>query len=425
MRLFITAVLIAFCMGCTDFPDPAYNPLESLVFTNNGLDKKGYAEDYITDSLLVTITESYTGAAVSGCRVEFEVTGGDGAVDDGVVITDANGNASTRWKLGGTITQHTVEARIFSTTGKFLATIPFTATVFLAGEWNATGAQPDIYITDMAADTINGISMAISGNTLYKQGDLYFNWIRLMDNNTYPDFRKIVIDNNLNFYVGNGYGQLYKSADHGMTWYECNKPWPEFSIYFFIKITSDNYIWISMPGKPLRCSRNGGLTWTTENAGLPDNEWLGDIYRLSDGSYFLLSQLNNLYQSIDGGHSWMPAIAPQNTIKLYVTPDDEIILFNRQGGISIHKSIDNGVSFDKKFTAFTQFELPMDHTVHKNGNYYYLLIPGYGILRTSNFETFEPYWVNHEASDMFMDDEGVFIAKQVNGGRVYYKDNRE
>lgn len=424
MRLLTLTVLFAACLGCSEFPDPAVIPLENLIFTNNGLDKKGYSGEYISDSILVNVREAYTSANLSGYRVEFAVIGGDGSVDNDEVITDMNGNAVTSWKLGSVVTQQSLEARIFNPSGKFLAAIPFTATGFLPGNWNATTAQPDIAITDMASDTVNGVTMAISGNTLYRQGDLYFDWIRLMDINTYTDFRKIVIDNNLNFYAGNGYGQLYKSADHGITWYECTKPWQDYSIYLILKITGDNFIWVSMPGRPLRCSRDGGLTWTTENTGLQDNEWLGDIYRLSDGTYFFLSQFGNLYQSTDGGHSWLPVITPQNTKKLFVTADDEIILFNEQGGISIHKSTDKGASFTKKFTAFTQFTTQMDHTVHKRGNNYYLLIPGYGILRTTDFETFEPHWVNYDVSDMFMDDEGVFIAK-LNGGRVYYKDNRD
>jgi hypothetical protein len=65
----------------------------------------------------------------------------------------------------------------------------------------------------------------------------------------------------------------------------------------------------------------------------------------------------------------------------------------------------------------------MDHTVHRKDNDYYLLIPGYGILRTTRFEQFTTFWLNNEANDMMMDAGGNFLVRNWNFQQVYYLDN--
>ncbi len=424
MKLFAIAIFLIIFTACTDFPDPENTPVESYSFSNNGLDRKGFANDYISDSLLINVRDNYQGLYLPGFQVLFEVTEGGGEVDNTEIYTDAQGNAYTRWKLGTSGTEQLVEAQIFNPSGKYLATVPFRAIGFLPGAWNTVTLQPDLSFSDMAADSLNEVTFAIGGSGLYIQGERYFDWYYSTSYNLNSP-RRIILGTDQKFYVSTWYGQLFKSPDHGATWQECTKPWPDHSYYFFMTLTKDNYIWATASGRPLRCSRDGGKTWTDASEGLPAEELLGDIYRLTDGTLFFLSLNCNLSKSVDDGNTWTSVIVTGYPLKLYVTENDELILFTQQAGISILKSTDKGEHFIKKYSVWPAFGTLMDHTVYKRGNTYYILIPGYGILQTTDFEKFDTIFNNDAVNDMFMDDEGVIIARELYGQQVHYRDTNQ
>jgi hypothetical protein len=95
------------------------------------------------------------------------------------------------------------------------------------------------------------------------------------------------------------------------------------------------------------------------------------------------------------------------------------------GVMSVYKSPDKGESFTRKYIVGPVFSTLMDHTIHKHGKNYYILIPGFGILLTTDFEKFDVYWYNEDLNDMFMDDEGVIIARELGGQQVHYRDTRQ
>ena len=421
MKLVALGIFLTIFTACADFPDPENTPVESYSFNNNGLDRKGFANDYISDSLLINVRDSYQGICLPGFLVLFEVTKGGGEVDNTEIFTDGQGNAYTRWKLGTSGTEQLVEAQIFNPSGKYLATVPFRAIGFLPGAWNTVSFQPDLSFSDMAADTINGVTLAIGQGGIYEQGERYFDW-NLTAYNNLNGPRRIILGADQKLYVSTWYGQLFKSSDKGVSWQECNRPWPDHSYYFFMTLTHDNSIWVTAIGKSLRCSRDGGETWTDASAGLPAEELLGDIYRLTDGTLFFLSLNCHLNKSVDDGHTWTSVSVSNYPIKLYVTDNDELILFNQEAGISILKSTDKGEHFIKKHSVWPAFGTLMDHTVYKRGRTYYILIPGYGILLTTDFEKFETIFNSDAVNDMFMDDEGVIIARELGGQQVHYRD---
>lgn len=423
MKLFALAIFLTIFTACVDFPDPENTPVESYSFSNNGMDRKGFANDYISDSLLINIRDNYQGVYMPGFQVLFEVTEGGGEVDNTEIYTDFQGNAYTRWKLGTSGTEQLVEAQIYSPAGKYLATIPFRAVGFLPGAWNTVTLQPDLSFSDMAADSLNEVTFAIGSSGLYIQGERYFDWYYSTSYNINSP-RRIILGTDQKFYLSTWYGQLFKSSDHGATWQESTKPWPDHSYYYFMTLTKDNYIWATASGRPLRCSRDGGVTWTDASAGLQSEELLGDIYRLTDGTLFFLSLNCHLYKSVDDGHTWTGISVSGYPLKLYVTEKDEIILFNQEAGISIVKSTDKGENFLKKHSVWPAFGTLMDHTVYKRGGTYYILIPGYGILVTDDFERFETIFNSDAVNDMFMDDEGVIIARELGGQQVHYRDTQ-
>ena len=127
-----------------------------------------------------------------------------------------------------------------------------------------------------------------------------------------------------------------------------------------------------------------------------------------------------VYYSDDDGHTWTKVNAPSYSLKLYVTDDDELILINQDNGLSIYKSTDKGGHFVLKRNVHPLLSTLMDHTVHRQGSDYYLLIPGYGILRTTDFEKYDTFWGNVDAIDMLMDANGNFLVRDLNMQQVHY-----
>jgi len=117
--------------------------------------------------------------------------------------------------------------------------------------------------------------------------------------------------------------------------------------------------------------------------------------------------------------------APELSIKLYVTENDEIIIINQDNGFSIYKSTDMGENYTRVYSTWPEFGTLMDHIFHKHGDIYYVLVPGYGILKTPDLENFEIYWRNNALNDLFMDHNGVLIARDWEWDKVYYRKNSE
>jgi len=409
-------------MGCTDFSDPASEVTESFNYSQQGQNQKAFSGDYLTDSIWITVYNHITGSFSSDMEVQFEIVAGDGSVDQATGNTDHQGRVGTRWKMGDAENDQILKAFVYKHSGEFRGEVTFKATGFNRSGWSTIKSQPDISISDMAADSAGDITLAIVNSTLYKQGERFFEWNPAWDIPIGVP-RRIVQGYDRKFYIGTWDGRLYKNNDLGSSWTECTKPWPDHPYSYFLRVTSDNYIWATAIGRGLRCSRDGGQTWSTDTIGLQAGEILGDIFRLSDGTLFFHSENCNLSKSIDDGYTWTKIDAPEYSIKLYVTSKDELILINQDQGISIYKSDDKGLSFTLKKSVSPSFGTLMDHTVHRWGKDFYLLIPGYGILHTVDFEHFDTFWMNLDVDDMFMDAHGNFLVTEWYMQKAHYYSN--
>jgi hypothetical protein len=419
-------VVLCLSLGCDRYPDPAIKLLENYSFyfqtTPGGRYLPG---ETVSDSirfLAVNNNEPYKDSV----RVLFEIAKGGGQLTVSTAYTNENGYAYTGWKLGLETFEQVLRAKAYDLSGKYLNSADLTEYCFVDNIWNKCNFQPDCNITDMIADTVNKVTLVVTNNTVYRQGQRYFMWEPVTDP-VLVQPRTIDLDRNGVYYVSTWTGEIVKSTDKGVSWKACTKPFPDRTNYCYIYVSNDAYVWAYAFDHPLRYSKDGCATWTDIAAGSGlTAEGFGDIFRLKDGS--LLYQGGNccnLNRSFDDGFTWTKIETPNYTHKLYVNNKDEIFLVSQQSGAYIYKSTDYGATFSYVYAVSPEWWTDLHNTFSKWGGYYYILIPGWGILKSADLTHFEEYWYNSSLRDLFIDHNGVLIAKDWNMNTVYYRNNTE
>jgi hypothetical protein len=414
-------------MSCNRYPDPELIYLKNYSFsfqTSQGM--KFLSGEWVSDSVRFYAVNS-NNPLKDSVKVLFDVTKGGGNVSVTSTYTDKNGFAYTGWKLGSESFEQKLRAKTYDSSGNYLSSTDLTEYGFRTDKWDTCTVSPDCNMTGMVADTVNKFTLMINNNQIFKQGERYYLWEPVND----PALvlpRTINMDRNGVIYVSTWNGEVIKSSDHGASWKTCTKPYPDRPYYIYDYVSNDNYVWVFAWDHPTKLSKDGGETWTemTALSGLTAGG-LGDIFRLKDGSLLYRgSDCCNMFRSFDDGLTWTIIKTPDYSLKLFVNEKDEIFIISQGPGIIIiYKSTDYGVSYSSLYAVAPQFVTEMDNIFNKWGNFYYILLPGFGILKSFDLKNFEVYWNNNNLNNLFIDHNGVLIAKDWNMNRVYYRKNSE
>ena len=415
---YILILLIA--VSCNKYEGPFLETTENYSFSKYGDGQKTLAGNYFEDAIGIVVYNNLTYSTNEELSALFTVIAGDGTVDDNMIDFN-NGYVSTRWKSGGTSNKQQVRIDIFNKNKKMLNSIFINSFAFRENVWDTVTIDPDKSIRDILADTITKQTFMISNCLLHTQKVNYFEWEADQPQNFNCPFGLYKDENGI-IYLNNWSGEIFKSVDYGNNWLSCTKPIEEHSYFYYMTVTEDGYIWTSTPEYEysLRCSRDGGQSWSADTIGLKPKELIGDIFRLSNGDILFHSLNMHLYKSTNDGKSWETMQSPEYSTKLYVTDKGEIIMFNQENGVSIHKSTDLGQTFTKVFSVWPEYGASMQKIIQKRGDEYYILIVGYGIIKTIDFEDFETVWRNTGIIYLYMDHSGVLITNGFNTPTYYY-----
>ncbi|MDD4967828.1 MAG: sialidase family protein [Paludibacter sp.] len=421
-------LLIVFCMvlissfSCSGQADPSIKNLEAFNFYNSGNDQRGFSGQYLNESLVVGYNQYILNqdCTIQRLHVHFEVITGGGSIDNPDQDIPVNGSVYTKWKTGTATNDQKVTASLFDNSGKLLTRITFTALAFQPGRWDEISGLQNAYLNDMATDTVNHLTFMIIGATLYTEGENYFDWkkVEITGNQIY---HSLEIDKKGTLYIGSWEGKLFKSTDHGKSFTECTKPIPGYNGYFELILTSDNTIWVSRFNYPLRFSTDGGNTWKVSESGLNNSSQSIDVFRLSTGKFITLSFDNiSLLESTDGIH-WLPV--NNNTLytaRMHVTDKDEIIVMDVASNANIMKSVDAGKTFLKEYShSVTYGTSPMRNIFSSYKGVQYICMPGAGILKTTDFNSFELFYSNIYIRGLMVDHNGVLFATNKDFNKVY------
>ena len=402
-------------------PDPSMEMLESykFQFENGSVEKMLPGE-----TTIVTLkAKNNLNRSDNRANIIFDIIWGGGSVSEQSVCTDNAGYVTITWQLGNESCEQLLRASCYSLSGKYLASIDLAAYSFMENQWNAISEKPDGYISDMVSDTINKLTYAISTNKLYRQGSRYFLWDEVFDTNLVSP-RTIEMDGNGIIYVSTWNGEIVKSTDHGFTWKKCNKPYPDNPYYIYMDVANDNYIWAGKFDFPVKFSKDGGISW--QNAGGNLSPFLNDnTFRLKSGA--LVNHGTNgtsrerFNISYDDGLTWISRETPGYSTVMYVNENDEIFVGTQKNGFTFYQTTDLGATFKEVYNVFPQWGTTMENNIFTRWNgFYYIIVPGYGILKSADLIHYENYWRNSDLNDLFIDHNGVLIAKDWDYKTVYY-----
>jgi hypothetical protein len=418
-------VILCVALSCDRYPDPSVNSLSNYSFyfqTSPGM--KFFAGEWVSDSVEFRSVNNVD-PIKDTVKVIFEIVRGNGNITVQSANTDKNGLIYTGWKLGSGSFEQILRAKTYDLSGKYLTSTDLVEYGFRNDVWDTCSFSPDGDMMGMVADTVNKFTLMINNNQIYKQGERYYLWEPVNDPALVSP-RTINMDRNGVIYVTTWTGELVKSTDHAVSWETCTKPFPDRPYFIYPYISNDNYVWVFAFDHPIKFSKDGGMTWTD----LPDGNPLitygfGDVFRLKDGSLLYHgSGCCSLNRSFDNGMTWTKMETPGYSIKLFVNEKDEIFILSQGAApVSIYKSTDYGASYSSIYVANPQFITEMGTLFNKWGNFYYVLLPGYGILKSFDLNNFELYWANNNLNNLFIDHNGVLIAKDWNMNRVYYRKN--
>lgn len=368
------------------------------------------------DSINVSLNVIYGYDNKSGAKIRFEILEGGGTLSRTETVTDVNGKATTTWKPGKLSSGPVLRASAYNELGEPVASRDLNAFSFIPDEWVKVSSSIDpiaSYIQDMACDTEAGITLMVSYNQVYQQGERYYWWSALGDPLLYGA-QKIEADANGTMYVlTDNYFEkqkLVKSVDHGKTWTKCTDPYgtPAKSDYSFA-ICNDNSIWAYTYGVPVRFSTDGGINWQSTGDSLI--AWSqADVFRLTNGDLLFYGYGCDLNISKDNGQTWDKITTPPSTIGLFVTPEDKVVISALGVGFMIYISDDYCQTFKYIKAYQTQEVFLTDNFVSRWKDKYYISIPAYGVVETKDFKSMDVL-LNFDQYGSFIDHNGVIISK--------------
>lgn len=409
LKHLIFIFLLTFSVAsCKNMGNPSTEILAYYNLGHSDLIQIGDGGEYLPDSLFVQIYNQLSAEDIVNYRIDFEVLTGAGSVDKAKLFTRKDGKAVTRWKLGKEKFKQTALAKIYNPEGIFLSQIQFTAYGSLPNTWNEVDFPPLSQVADIAADTLNKISWMISSSKVYKRGSDFLDW-QPVNETKLKGAREIEIDKNGIVYIGNWYGELFKSTDQGQNWIKCTNPIPDHPYYFYFWITNDGDLWVTHPDRGTWHTKDGGVSWTN-----PSSNFLNGAFRLKNG--WILSLIApkgegmRVMKSEDDGKSWSSLLTPKYPYSFFVAENEDIIVFT-QSIAGIYKSTNTGQSFNMVNSGVATFNTGSLQTyVHKFGSYYYMTIPGYGVLKTNNFEQFQTVFSETSINGLYIDHTGSLIV---------------
>jgi len=181
-------------------------------------------------------------------------------------------------------------------------------------------------------------------------------------------------------FVGSPSGGFWKTTDGGLNWITTTDTLPTLGVSAIVAdynnplkilIGSGDRDAGDAPGLGVFKSLDGGLTWSSSNAGM-GNKTVGKIIQHpTTATIFLAATSGGIYRSTDGGSSWTLSVSG-NFKDICFNPNDPNIVYAAKNA-DFYRSTNNGASFTQITAGLTTGQRGTIAVTAANPNYVYFV----------------------------------------------------
>ena len=404
-------LLTGFLFACEKYPEPGNHQLESFSFYIYGNNQSAEGNHELKEQVGVQVDKNalYPDKSLKFYTV-FEITEGGGDVADQRVDMDNEGKMLTSLTLGDKGNNQVLSGKIYDETNKKYGEFTIQATAFFTDKINKIESGHLLGIIDMVSDTVRKRTMMYNQRQIWIIKDKFYSWEPMeFPFNTYIRFIEMTSDGTV--FAACWDGTLYKTEDWGDNWKYAGKPIPDNPYFYNFNITSDDYLWASKNEYGVFYSKDKGITWVRDSSGRVKNTTLGPIYKYKNSYLTIAGNPLSIIQKYETDSTWTDINTPEYSLSMYI-PNDSTIIAQNQGGFTLHKSNNDGLSFKQVLKPYTTMGGgDLWHVYNRFKNNYYVLAPSSGVWRTKDFENFEHLIeINTYQSKLFIDHFGTIYA---------------
>jgi photosystem II stability/assembly factor-like uncharacterized protein len=334
------------------------------------------------------------------------------------IQTNEDGIATFNWTLHGMIGDQIIKAFTIDDLGKPTDSITVHAEgKFFDNAWQPGSCLPLAGITDICQSASGRIFCGIGGLQYpYYSDDNGVSWKKLT---SFPsdmyEIWKLASYGSEIFIATRNHG-IYYSPDNGTTWERRSNGITDTYSTRGFGITRSGKLFYNTLNTVLQISSDKGKSWTSVTNGIPNGENLIDFDEDSRGVYYALSEYGDVYSSSDR-ISWKhDPISSKHPGALFIDDNDDLYLGINGFINEVLRSSDHGTTWSSIYKSAEKHsnDLKVKQFYKVNGNFYFM-ISAYGIIKTTNFSSFQTLTTRTHFCYLATKNDGLIVPGTFDG----------
>lgn len=341
----------------------------------------------LTDSIRIRVITNHTPKRKWSIKV---VQPGCAVTREYYLLTDSNGTVSFSWKLTPTIGDQVLKLYLIDSSKIILdSAVAGAKGLFFEHCWLPADCIPENASTRSLIELSDGTLLSGLGK-VYASRNHGLSWY---NHTTYPNqlfTYKVMHYKNHVFALSNM--NIRHSPDNGITWEAVGASLNTSNSEPFV-VTNKGKLFISTISG-VYMSTDFGHTWkniSTAANGLGYSSFYYDFSETSDGKVFAVNNNHELWTSSDGGNTWTSSFVNNGYVSVFVDDNDDVYIAkvsNNLGELYRKRANENTGTLICNFTNKGSQHAEITQISKVNGIFYFLLA-GYGLMKTSDFTTFQ------------------------------------
>jgi len=419
ISLGVILIFVSCKKGSSDGPER--NIKITVISGNNQSDTAGRV---LNNALEISVT--HNGTPLANAQIKI-VQPNCSYADSSFTVTGSSGTVAYSWQLNGQIGNQTLKLYAVDSLDRVLDSTTATATALFFDHTWLPSACLGGKGTSFAIVELPSGRLLLGGQEMYYSDDSGRTWSVLASFPQYQTVISMVVYQNTIFAgMLEANNPLYSSSDNGLTWQYCTAS-AGFGQVDYLSATKSGKVFASAQGE-IYMSTDLGQTWknlSTLASPIPSfYAPLFDFCESADGTLFGVASDGDLWESGDGGTTWNNYIL-FNSVQSCFSDVNGVVYVNTSGTKGqLYKMTGSGNSVTWplicSFANTPGQDANISNMMEVNNTFYFSLA-GYGIMKTTDFNTFQQIYSSPYSPLFILTKEDVGITySQPNGGQLIY-----